>query len=111
MSSGTGDAAPARTDADTEPTADAQTVLDALRDATCREILRLTAAEPRSASDLAAACDRSRSTVYRKLDLLAEADLIRERVRLDGSGPSTLFAAREPGRVIRLDGDGVVHVE
>ena len=85
--------------------ADVQTVLDALADPDCRAILRaigpsaLTAnecsercdlPEPMTASEISEASGVPLSTTYRKLELLAEADLVSEelRLRLDGKHAS-----------------------
>ena len=71
-------------DGDDSP--DLDTVLGALQDDDCRTILsELT--EPRTARELLERCDIPRSTLYRKLDLLAEATLVREgtEIREDGS--------------------------
>lgn len=71
-------------DGDDSP--DLDTVLGALQDDDCRTILsELT--EPRTARELLDRCDIPRSTLYRKLDLLAEATLVREgtEIREDGS--------------------------
>lgn len=71
-------------DGDDSP--DLDTVLGALQDDDCRTILsELT--EPRTARELLDRCDIPRSTLYRKLDRLAEATLVREgtEIREDGS--------------------------
>jgi DNA-binding transcriptional ArsR family regulator len=65
---------------------DVDTVLGALHDEDCRAILtELT--EPRTARELLEQNEIPRSTLYRKLDLLAEATLVREgtEIREDGS--------------------------
>ncbi|MEF8778055.1 MAG: helix-turn-helix domain-containing protein [Natronomonas sp.] len=65
---------------------DVDTVLGALHDEDCRAILtELT--EPRTARELLERNEIPRSTLYRKLDLLAEATLVREgtEIREDGS--------------------------
>ena len=54
-----------------------QDVLDALDDPDCRAILRETA-QPMTAKELTEICGISQSTVYRKLDLLSTATLVRE---------------------------------
>lgn len=54
-----------------------QDILDALDDPDCRTILRETA-QPMTAKELTKNCGISRSTVYRKLDLLSTATLVRE---------------------------------
>ncbi|WP_134671450.1 winged helix-turn-helix domain-containing protein [Halorussus marinus] len=64
---------------------DLQAVLDALDDPDCRAIVKQLD-EPMTASELAEATDIPLSTVYRKLDLLSDASLLREltEVRSDG---------------------------
>ena len=54
-----------------------QDVLDALVDPDCRTILRETA-QPMTAKELTEDCGISQSTMYRKLDLLSTATLVRE---------------------------------
>lgn len=63
-----------------------EAVVGALDDEDCRAIVR-ELDEPRTARELVERCDIPRSTLYRKLDLLAEATLVREgtEIREDGS--------------------------
>lgn len=61
-------------------------VVAALDDACAREILVLTADRPRSADELAAQTDASRSTVYRRINDLVDLDLLTESQELDPSG-------------------------
>jgi DNA-binding transcriptional ArsR family regulator len=63
-----------------------EAVVGALDDDDCRAIVR-ELDEPRTARELVGRCDIPRSTLYRKLDLLAEATLVREgtEIRQDGS--------------------------
>ncbi len=68
---------------------DTEAVLGALHDEDCRSILdELT--EPRTARELLDRCEIPRSTLYRKLDRLVEATLLREgtEIREDGSHAS-----------------------
>lgn len=60
-------------------------VLEALEDPACREIITALD-EARTADEISERCDIPRSTVYRKLDVLAEASLVEEstEVRTDG---------------------------
>lgn len=62
-----------------------QSVLDALEDEDCREIIR-TLEEPMTAEEVSEACDIPSSTTYRKLDLLSEADLLAESVDVRSDG-------------------------
>jgi len=64
---------------------DLEAVLDALDDPDCRLIVTHLD-EPMTASEISDATDVPLSTVYRKLDVLSEASLLREltEVRSDG---------------------------
>jgi DNA-binding transcriptional ArsR family regulator len=68
-----------------EPEPPLQSVLDALDDEDCRQIIR-TLAEPMTAEEVSETCDIPSSTVYRKLDLLSEADLLAESVDVRSDG-------------------------
>jgi DNA-binding transcriptional ArsR family regulator len=63
-----------------------EAVLGALEDPDCRAILDETGEGALTASEVAEACDLPTSTTYRKLDILAEASLVEERVRIRRSG-------------------------
>jgi DNA-binding transcriptional ArsR family regulator len=78
-------------------------VLTALDDADCRAIIRALD-EPLSAGEVSDRCDIPSSTAYRKLDLLTEADLLREatEVRPDGHH-TTLYEIDFERVVIALD--------
>lgn len=71
-----------------------ETVLDALDDADCRAILRATT-DPMTANELTAALDTPESTLYRKLNLLVEASLVREDVRVNPDGGRTTRYQRD----------------
>ena len=77
------------TSAQSSSTADVDLVLSVLDDEGSRELL-LAAAEYRSAQELADLTGIPNSTVYRKIDRLAEADLVDEQteVRTDGKHTS-----------------------
>ena len=62
-----------------------QDVLDALDDPDCQIILR-ESAEPMTAKELSDICDIPQSTLYRKLDLLSAASLVRERHEIHPEG-------------------------
>ena len=55
---------------------DLETVVGTLDDEDCRNIVRQLD-EPRTASELVERCDIPRSTLYRKLDRLSEATIVR----------------------------------
>jgi len=86
-------------------------VLDALDDPACRSIVSALDA-PQTADELAAACDIPRSTVYRKLDLLAAASLVEEstEVRPDGHH-ATRYALDFEGVHVTLDDDREFELE
>ncbi|MGM0604667.1 MAG: ArsR/SmtB family transcription factor [Halobacteriota archaeon] len=64
------------------------TVLDALGDDATRGILE-TLYEPMTASELSEQCDIPLSTMYRKLDRLAEASLVEETTEIKRNGQHT----------------------
>lgn len=68
------------------PTVDSEAALAALNDADCRELLEAAAEEPRTAGELIEACSIPRSTAYRKIDLLTDAGLFEEGLRLSADG-------------------------
>jgi len=69
--------------------AEIEPLLGALEDGDCRDILRATSTHSLSASELSEACDLPLSTTYRKVDLLTEAGLLEEEIRLSTSGKHT----------------------
>lgn len=79
---------------------DLQTVLDALDDQDCRQLIQCLD-EPMTASELSEAADVPLSTTYRKLDLLTEASLLEEqtRIRTDGQHTTEYAVAFDEVRV------------
>lgn len=69
-------------------------VLQSLDDDKCRTILT-TLDGPTSANELRDACELSRSTVYRKLELLREAKLVREYTEVRRDGPNATLYERD----------------
>lgn len=65
------------------------TLLDALEDRDCREILEATGEQALSAAELSDVCDLPLSTTYRKVDQLTSAGLLEEQIRLSRSGKHT----------------------
>jgi len=63
-----------------------QGVLDALDDEECRAILEATKRDSLTAAEISEECDLPSSTAYRKIDLLADADLLTEELRIRRSG-------------------------
>lgn len=85
-----------------------QDILDALDDPDCRVILDATSDQALTASELSETCDLPLSTAYRKVDVLTEAGLLDERVRLSSSGSHTSEYARLVEDVhVSMDEDGL----
>jgi predicted transcriptional regulator len=83
-----------------------QDVLDALDDPDCRAILRETI-EPMTANELVNACDIPRSTLYRKLELLSSASLVKERETIHpGGGRVTHYKRSFDDVTISMDETG-----
>ena len=97
------------TDDDTAP--DVQTVADALADPDCRRILSALGS-PATTKEVADRCDLSRTTAYRKLGTLREADLVAERidVRHDGNHPRE-YVRDVAGVVVSYEEGGEFAVE
>jgi len=95
---------------DDDPDADA--VLTALQDEDCRAILA-ELEEVRTARDLLERCEIPRSTLYRKLDRLTTATLVREgtEIRADGSHANSYEIDFEDVIITRGDGDLEVEIE
>lgn len=89
------------------------TVVELLTDETVRTILEETSVEPLSAVELAERCETSRQTVYRRLEHLADADLVddRTRVRQDGHHDTVYTAALEHISITLREGELRVDVE
>jgi predicted transcriptional regulator len=58
-----------------------RTVLDALEDPDCRQIVR-ELEEPKTARELSESCDMATSTTYRKLERLSDATLVDEQTKI-----------------------------
>ncbi|MGM0718350.1 MAG: helix-turn-helix domain-containing protein [Halobacteriota archaeon] len=69
-----------------QPCDSPRAVLSALADDDCRAILVATAGEPRTVSELVDACEIPMATAYRKVDRLADLDLLEERIRVKPRG-------------------------
>jgi predicted transcriptional regulator len=78
-------------------------ILDTIGDKHARRILAEISAEPRSAKELADVCDLSPPTVYRRLELLGENDLISARtVVADDGNHYKVYDCNFDSTVIRL---------
>jgi predicted transcriptional regulator len=60
--------------------------LDALGDTGCRTILDIVSTDALTTSEVSEACDMPLSTTYRKLNILTDAGLLKERTRFNQSG-------------------------
>jgi DNA-binding transcriptional ArsR family regulator len=88
-----------------------QDVLDTLDDPACRAVISCLD-DPMTAKELATDCDIPLSTMYRKLDLLTEASLVREQaaIREDGQHTTRYALAFEEINV-SLDEDRSIEVQ
>jgi DNA-binding transcriptional ArsR family regulator len=88
-----------------------QDVLDALDDPACRAVINHLD-DPMTANELATACDIPLSTMYRKLDLLTEASLVREQaaIREDGQH-TTRYALAFEEIDVSLDEEHLIEVQ
>lgn len=91
---------------------DLEAVLDALHDEDCRRIVRQLD-EPRTAKELIEACEDPSSTMYRKLEQLTDATLLREgvEIRAHGSHASRYEVNFREVVVVREDGKLTVEIE
>lgn len=81
-------------------------VLDTIGDDYAREILAAISEEPRSAKELADACDLSLPTVYRRIETLQEHDLVVSETAVAEDGNHyEIFESNFDGTVIRLRDD------
>ncbi|MDF9745552.1 winged helix-turn-helix domain-containing protein [Natrinema salsiterrestre] len=90
---------------------DPQAVLTALDDDACRAILEATAEESLTATEVSEQCDIPMSTAYRKVELLTEADLVEEQVRINTSGKhATEYRKCFDDVLVSID-DGNIEIE
>ena len=69
-----------------ERTVDTDTALSLLSDEYSREILDVLTDGPATANELVEHCSASRVTIYRRLNSLEDAGLVRSRTKLRGDG-------------------------
>lgn len=87
-------------------TSQVEAVFGALEDADCREILAATSDESLTANEVSEQCDLALSTAYRKLELLTDAGLLDEQLRLARSGKHTSEYARSIDDIhVSIEGD------
>lgn len=81
-------------------------VLDTIGDEHAREILAAISMEPQSAKVLAEECDLSLPTVYRRLEILEEHDLIKNRTLVaDDGNHYKVYECNFNSTVISLEDD------
>ncbi|MFA9414956.1 helix-turn-helix domain-containing protein [Natrinema sp. HArc-T2] len=90
---------------------DPQAVLAALDDDACRAILEATAETALTATELSEECDIPMSTAYRKVEMLTEAELVTEQVRINTSGKHATEYRKNFDDVLVSVADGGVEVE
>jgi DNA-binding transcriptional ArsR family regulator len=90
---------------------DVDVVLEAIHDEGCRTILE-ELDEPRTARDLLGCCDIPRSTLYRKIDKLTSATLLREGMEIHEDGShANQYELDFEAVVISRDTDASLEVE
>lgn len=91
------------TAASSEPSIDAGSVLDLLSDDDTRELFE-RAGESRTIPELAAECELPRSTAYRKVNRLVEAELLEPTTRAaSGTGKATEYRRAVEAVAIEID--------
>lgn len=84
-----------------------EAITSLLADDCARKILKETTTEPMSADELRDVCEVSPQTVYRRLDALAEHDLIEEQLHPDADGHHyKVYSATLDRIVVDLTPDG-----
>lgn len=61
-------------------------ILDTIGDQHAREVLAAISRDPRSAKELAEECDLSLPTVYRRIEMLEEYELVKDRTLVADDG-------------------------
>jgi len=81
-------------------------ILDTIGDEKARDILGAIGEDPRSAKELAEATDTSLPTVYRRIELLKEHDLINSTTLVaDDGNHYEIYESNFDSTVIRLEDD------
>jgi len=79
-------------------------ILDTIGDQHARTVLASISREPRSAKELAEVCDLSLPTIYRRLELLEEHDLVDERTTVAEDGNHyNIYECNFDSTVIQLE--------
>ncbi|MEF8812321.1 MAG: helix-turn-helix domain-containing protein [Halovenus sp.] len=81
-------------------------VLDTIGDQHARRVLAAISREPKSAKELAEECDLSLPTVYRRIEMLEEYDLVRDRTLVAEDGNHyKIYESNFESTVISLEDD------
>ena len=81
-------------------------ILDTIGDEHARRVLAAISREPRSAKELAEECDLSLPTVYRRIELLEEHDLVSDRTLVaDDGNHYKVYESNFESTVISLEDD------
>lgn len=81
-------------------------ILDTIGDQHARKLLAAISREPKSAKELAAECDLSLPTVYRRIEMLEEYDLVRNRTLVaDDGNHFKVYESNFESTVISLEDD------
>lgn len=87
---------------------DVREIAALLADDCAQTILIETATEPMSANELSKVCEMSPQTVYRRLEALADQNLVNERLQPDSEGNHyKVYTATLDRVVIKLSSDGL----
>jgi predicted transcriptional regulator len=81
-------------------------ILDTIGDQHARRVLAAISREPKSAKELAEECDLSLPTVYRRIEMLDEYDLVTDRTLVaDDGNHYKVFESNFESTVISLEDD------
>lgn len=81
-------------------------ILDTIGDEHARRVLAAISREPKSAKDLAAECDLSLPTVYRRIEMLDEYDLVTDETLVaDDGNHFKVYKSNFESTVITLEDD------
>lgn len=91
---------------DDSETTNGDRVLDALGDEVCRRILAFAVDEAVTVEQLADACGVSESTIYRRLNELAELGLVEKTTNIPSVSSSNAYRTRTRSLAVAIDADG-----
>jgi DNA-binding HxlR family transcriptional regulator len=81
-------------------------ILDTIGDQHAREVLAAISREPKSAKELAEECDLSLPTIYRRVEMLDEYDLVKDRTLVaDDGNHYKVYESNFESTVISLEDD------